>query len=101
MRPFAFGGAGLLHWCTSSARAPGFLGIESRIGNPALALQYWRSFEHVEQYAIDSAGLHHPTWAAFNRAVAGNGDVGIWLDLAVRSHRARNPGRLMTLESNL
>ncbi len=56
----------------------GFLGFESWIGNPTLALQYWRSFDHLERYAKDSAHLHRPAWAAFNRAVASNGDVGIW-----------------------
>ena len=56
----------------------GFLGVEAWFGNPTIALQYWRSFEHLERYAKDSARLHRPAWAAFNRAVAGNGDVGIW-----------------------
>ena len=56
----------------------GFLGVESWIGNPTIALQYWRSFEHLERYAKDAARLHRPAWAAFNRAVARNGDVGIW-----------------------
>ena len=56
----------------------GFLGVESWIGNPTLALQYWRSFDHLERYARDSVRLHRPAWAAFNRAVANNGDVGIW-----------------------
>jgi hypothetical protein len=56
----------------------GLLGVESWFGNPTIALQYWRSFEHLERYAKDSARLHRPAWAAFNRAVASNGDVGIW-----------------------
>ena len=56
----------------------GFLGAESWLGNPTIALQYWRSFEHLEAYAKDAARLHRPAWAAFNRAVASNGDVGIW-----------------------
>lgn len=56
----------------------GLLGFESWVGNPTIALQYWRSFEHLERYAKDSTRLHRPAWAAFNRAVASNGDVGIW-----------------------
>jgi hypothetical protein len=56
----------------------GLLGFESWVGNPTVSLQYWRSFEHLERYAKDSARLHRPAWAAFNRAVASNGDVGIW-----------------------
>ena len=58
--------------------ASGFLGVESWFGNPTIMVQYWRSFDHLERYAKDSARLHRPAWAAFNRAVAGNGDVGIW-----------------------
>jgi hypothetical protein len=56
----------------------GFLGVETWFGNPTIALQYWRSFEHLERYAKDAARLHRPAWAAFNRAVASNDDVGIW-----------------------
>ena len=56
----------------------GFLGFESWLGNPTIALQYWRSFEHLERYAKDSTRLHRPAWTAFNRAVGSNGDVGIW-----------------------
>jgi len=56
----------------------GFLGAESWIGKTTIALQYWRSFEHLERYAKDPARFHRPAWGAFNRAVASNGDVGIW-----------------------
>jgi len=56
----------------------GLLGFHQWIGNPTIAVQYWRSFEHLERYAKDSARSHRPAWAAYNRAVAGNGDVGIW-----------------------
>jgi Domain of unknown function (DUF4188) len=62
----------------SADPASGFLGFESWVGNPTLALQYWRSFEDLEAYAKDAARLHRPAWAAFNKAVASNGDVGIW-----------------------
>ena len=59
-------------------RASGFLGVESWLGNPTIMVQYWRSFDDLERYAKDAARLHRPAWAAFNRAIAGNGDVGIW-----------------------
>jgi hypothetical protein len=59
-------------------RASGFLGVESWFGNPTIMVQYWRSFDDLERYAKDAARLHRPAWAAFNRAIAGNGDVGIW-----------------------
>jgi len=62
------------------AAAPeyGFLGAEQWLGNPTIMLQYWRSFEHLERYAKDRAARHLPAWAAFNRAIGSNGDVGIW-----------------------
>lgn len=41
-------------------------------------VQYWRSFEHLEQYAKDKMRQHLPTWASFNKAVSSGGDVGIW-----------------------
>jgi hypothetical protein len=44
----------------------------------SLMVQYWRSFEHLERYATDPAHAHRPAWAAFNRALASSGDVGIW-----------------------
>lgn len=56
----------------------GFLGARQWFGNPTLMVQYWRSFEDLERYAKDRAAQHLPAWAAFNRAVASRGDVGIW-----------------------
>ena len=74
----------------------GLLGVESWFGNPTIALQYWRSFEHLERYAKDSARRHRPAWAAFNRAVAGNGDVGIWHE----TYRVR-PGDYECIYNNM
>ncbi len=56
----------------------GFLGVEQWIGNPSIMVQYWRSFDHLENYATDKIQAHRPAWAAFNRVVGSNGDVGIW-----------------------
>jgi hypothetical protein len=56
----------------------GFLGARQWLGNPTLMVQYWRSFEDLERYAKDRTAKHLPAWAAFNRAVASRGDVGIW-----------------------
>ena len=56
----------------------GFLGFHMWLGNPTISLQYWRSFEDLERYAKDATHLHRSAWAAFNRAVASNADVGIW-----------------------
>lgn len=53
----------------------GLRGVESM----GLSLvQYWESFEHLERYAKDKSREHAPAWAAFNKAVGSNGDVGIW-----------------------
>ncbi len=74
----------------------GLLGVETWFGNPTIALQYWRSFDHLERYAKDSARLHRPAWAAFNRAVASNGDVGIWHE----TYRVR-PGDYECIYNNM
>ncbi len=57
----------------------GLLGVE-RFGGlrRGILVQYWRSFEALEAFAVDKARSHAPAWAAFDRAVASNGDVGIW-----------------------
>ncbi len=62
----------------SAHQDSGFLGVEQWIGNPTVMLQYWRSFDHLERYAKDRDREHLTAWAAFNRAVSSNGDVGIW-----------------------
>lgn len=43
-----------------------------------VTIQYWRSVEQLEAFARDASLPHHPAWRAFNKAVGGNGDVGIW-----------------------
>ena len=62
-------------------RAPelGLLHARLHFGFPnVMVVQYWRSFEHLHRYATDRSFAHLPAWRAFNRAVASNGDVGIW-----------------------
>ena len=59
-------------------RASGFLGVEAWGVRAPILVQYWRSFEHLESYALDKARTHLPAWKAFNAAVGSNGDVGIW-----------------------
>jgi hypothetical protein len=56
----------------------GLLGVESFGLVNGILVQYWRSFEDLERYAVDKAREHVPAWAAFNQAVGSNGDVGIW-----------------------
>jgi len=63
------------------ARQPdlGLLHAYSLPGFPVFTVvQYWRSFEHLEAYARNRDQAHLPAWQAFNKAVASNGDVGIW-----------------------
>lgn len=43
-----------------------------------MVVQYWRSVEQLDAFARDPSLPHHPSWRAFNRAVGGSGDVGIW-----------------------
>ena len=56
----------------------GFLHTESWFGRTSIMVQYWKSFDALESYAKSRDHEHLPAWAAFNRSVASNGDVGIW-----------------------
>ena len=74
----------------------GFLGFHQWFGNPTIALQYWRSFDHLVRYAKDAQRPHRSAWAAFNRAVASSGDVGIWHE----TYRIR-PGDFECIYNNM
>ncbi len=52
--------------------------IESWSGRTSIMVQYWDSFEALEHYAKARSSEHLPAWAAFNKAIGSNGDVGIW-----------------------
>jgi hypothetical protein len=56
----------------------GYIHGENWFGRTSISLQYWKSFEALEAYAKRRDKAHLPAWAAFNRAVGSNGDVGIW-----------------------
>lgn len=56
----------------------GLISHESWGGRTSIMLQYWKSFEHLESYAKSKTAEHLPAWAAFNKNIASNGDVGIW-----------------------
>lgn len=43
-----------------------------------MQVQYWRSMGHLLAYAKNRDSQHLPAWRAFNKAIAGNGSVGIW-----------------------
>ena len=56
----------------------GLLHAEEWGGRTTIMVSYWKSFEALEAYARSRNHEHLPAWAAFNRAVASNGDVGVW-----------------------
>jgi hypothetical protein len=57
----------------------GFLGGTTWLGwRSVMLVQYWRSFEDLEQFARNPADPHRAAWQQFNTAVGANGLVGIW-----------------------
>src|SRR5580704_3654536 len=57
----------------------GLLGARAYLsGRTLMTVQYWRSFEQLHAYAHARDKEHLPAWAAFNRAVGGNGSVGVF-----------------------
>jgi len=57
----------------------GLLHASSSIsGRTVMVTQYWRSFEHLHEYAHARDKAHLPAWTEFNRRVGGNGAVGIF-----------------------
>ncbi len=56
----------------------GFMGAKTWFGRTIVVIQYWKSFEDLETYAKARDKVHLPAWAAFNRAIGNNGDVGIY-----------------------
>ncbi len=57
----------------------GFLHAEFfwNFSGPVL-IQYWRSFEDLENFARSPSDPHLDPWKKFNQAVGSNGIVGIW-----------------------
>lgn len=57
----------------------GLLHVQTFIGGrTVMGVQYWRSFEQLHAYAHARDKQHLPAWAEFNRAVGGNGSVGVF-----------------------
>jgi len=56
----------------------GFLGAHGWFGRTAIMLQYWRSFEHLENYAKDKSREHYPAWRNFNQKIRESGAAGVW-----------------------
>jgi hypothetical protein len=47
--------------------APPEVGFLGHNGLGGTIVQYWRSFDHLEQSARDRNALHWPAWVEFNR----------------------------------
>lgn len=56
----------------------GFVSQESWFGRTTIMVQYWKSFEHLENYAKNKESTHLPAWSKFNKKIAASGEVGIW-----------------------
>ena len=57
----------------------GLLGVSNSItGRTVTMIQYWRSFDQLEQFARNQDDPHLAAWRAFNQRVGTNGDVGIY-----------------------
>lgn len=56
----------------------GFLGGHVWFARTIVMIQYWRSVEQLNAYAKARDRAHLPAWSAFNKAIGGAGDVGIF-----------------------
>ncbi len=56
----------------------GFLSGESWFGRTTIMVQYWKSFESLDNYAKSRDSNHLPAWQDFNKKIGSDGDVGIW-----------------------
>lgn len=57
----------------------GFMGGTMWLGwRSVMLVQYWRSFEALEEFARNPSDPHRDAWARFNKAVGADGTVGIW-----------------------
>jgi hypothetical protein len=57
----------------------GFLGgFSSLYWRGVMVTQYWRSFDHLVDYAQSRNATHLPAWKAFNQNIGNDGSVGIW-----------------------
>jgi len=59
--------------------AKGLLGLENWVRwREGMNVQYWRSFEDLENFARNPSDPHFEAWQDFNQRVGANGSVGIW-----------------------
>lgn len=64
-------------------------------GQP-LVVSYWRDLEALYRFSRDRDSPHFEPWRAFNRKVAGSGDVGIWHETYLAG-----PGRAECIYGNM
>lgn len=59
--------------------AKGLLGVEQWVRwREVMTIQYWRSFDDLENFARNPADPHLGAWKDFNQHVGSDGSVGIW-----------------------
>ena len=75
--PIAIAMPRMLRWLDTHPEAGLLQYHNAWIHGPAV-VQYWRSFEDLSRFARATDEPHLPAWKAFNQAVRGSGDVGIW-----------------------
>ena len=56
----------------------GLLHQDIWVARTIMQVQYWRSMDHLLDYAKNRDSQHLPAWRAFNKAINNNGSVGIW-----------------------
>ena len=59
--------------------AKGLLGVHTWVRwREVMNVQYWRSFEDLENFARNPSDPHLQAWKDFNQRVGSDGSVGIW-----------------------
>ncbi len=59
----------------------GFLSGENYfnlLSKTTCSIQYWRTFDDLERFSKAPTQTHLAAWRRFNKAIGGNGTVGIW-----------------------
>jgi len=74
----------------------GFLSHEQWFGRTTIMVQYWKSFEHLENYAKSKDSNHLPAWKEFNKKITNNAEVGIWHETYLS-----RPGNFETIYNNM
>ena len=56
----------------------GMLHVESWAGRRSIMVQYWRSLDHLRNYARMKDAEHLPAWRDFNKHIVQHRMIGIW-----------------------